>query len=243
MTWGNRLRLLLGLVVVFALVAAFTLVFNQRQQRATSTSATIGAESYPVGTDYGGIVIRQYVHEGDTVKQGQRLFDVQSLRLQQDVAAGLVPANSPAYQVAGAGTATLRATISGRISSIDVEQGAFAQAGAVLARIDRSGSLYVKADFTLTARDYARVSDRASVQIQLPNQRTVSGHVATIDVQTVNGSAQSTIRVLSAQLVEGSDNGLVAPGTPVVATLQLRDDGIFTGPSQAFSDLLRKIGL
>ena len=243
MTWGNRFRLLLGLVVVVALVATFTLVFNQRQQQATSTSATIGADSYPVGTDYGGIVTRQYVQAGDSVTKGEKLFDVQSLRLQQDVAAGLVSATSSAYPVSRDGTATLVATVSGRIATIDVEQGAFAQAGAVLAHIDRTGSLYVKADFTLTARDYARISDGAAVQVLLPNQRAVQGKVGTIEVQTVNGSAQSTIHVVSTQLVEGSDNGLVSPGTPVVATLQLRDDGILSGPSDAFADLLRKIGL
>ncbi|NEN04617.1 biotin/lipoyl-binding protein [Diaminobutyricibacter tongyongensis] len=243
MTWANRFKLLLGLIVVVALVATFTLVFNQRQQQATSTSATIGAQSYPVGTDYGGIVTRQYVQDGDTVQKGQKLFDVQSLRLQQDVAAGTISATSAAYPVSRDGTATLVATVSGRIASIDVEQGAFAQAGAVLAHIDRSDSLYVKANFTLTPRDYARISDGASVQILLPNQRTVQGTVGTIEVQTVNGSAQSTIHVVSSQLVEGSDNGLVAPGTPVVATLHLRDDGILSGPSDAFAELLRKIGL
>ncbi len=243
MTWGNRFRLLLGLVIVVVLVASLTLVFNQRQQQATSTSASIGAVAYPVGTDYGGIVTRQYVQAGDTVERGQKIFDVQSLRLQQDVAAGLVSAKSAAYPVSRDGTATLVATVSGHIASIDVQQGAFAQAGAVLAHIDRSGSLFVKAAFTLTARDYARIGDGAAVQILLPNQRTVQGKVGSIEVQTVNGSAQSTIHVVSSQLVEGSDNGLVSPGTPVVATLRLRDDGIFSGPSDAFADLLRKLGL
>ena len=243
MTWRNRFKLLFGLIVVVALVAACTLVFNQRQQQATSTSATIGAESYPVGTDYGGIVTRQYVKAGDTVRKGQKLFDVQSLRLQQDMAAGLVSASSAAYPVSRDGTATLVATVSGRISSIDVEQGAFAQAGAVVAHIDRSASLYVKADFTLTPRDYARIGDGAAVQLLLPNQRVVQGKVGTIEVETVNGSAQSTIHVVSSQLVDGSDNGLVSPGTPVVATLHLRDDGFFSGPGDAFSDFLRKIGL
>jgi multidrug resistance efflux pump len=243
MTWGNRFRLLFGLIVVVALVATFTLVFNQRQQQATSTSATIGAESLPVGTDYGGMVTHQYVKNGDQVVKGQKLFDVQSLRLQQDVAAGLISSTTAAYPVSRDGTATLLATVSGRISSISVEEGAFAQAGAVLAHIDRAQSLYIEAQYTLTARDYARITDGAPVQILLPNQRTLQGKVGRIEVHTVNGSAQSTIHVVSSQLVEGSDNGLVAPGTPVVATLHLRDDGILSGPGDAFSDLLRKIGL
>ena len=41
MTWINRLRLLAGLLGVLLLVAVLTLIFNQRQTKAASLSATI----------------------------------------------------------------------------------------------------------------------------------------------------------------------------------------------------------
>ena len=71
----------------------------------------------------------------------------------------------------------------------------------------------------------------------------LSGSVEKIEVQTVSGQAQSTILVSSRGLVEGTDDGLITPGTPVTATLHLRDDGPLAGPSDAFAALLRKIGL
>lgn len=243
MTWANRIRLALGLLVVLLLVAVSTLIFNQRQTQATSTSATIGAESFPVGTDYGGLVTAQFVKAGESVAAGQRLFTVQSLRLQEDIASGLLKPGSAPYPVGDDGTATVVAAVSGTISSIDVQQGAYAQAGTVLAHIDRRGSLFVQADFTLTARDYARVFDGAQVDLLLPNQRMLTGRVERIEVQTVSGRAQSTILVSSSGLAEGTDDGLITPGTPVTATLHLRDDGPLAGPSDAFADLLRKIGL
>jgi heme A synthase len=46
MTWINRLRLLGGLLGVIFLVAVLTLIFNQRQTKATSLSATISADRY-----------------------------------------------------------------------------------------------------------------------------------------------------------------------------------------------------
>ncbi|CAM5357278.1 HlyD family efflux transporter periplasmic adaptor subunit [Leifsonia shinshuensis] len=243
MTWGNRLRLALGLLVVLVLVAAFTLIFNQRQTQATSTSATIDAESFPVGTDYGGLVTQQFVKSGARVAAGQRLFAVQSLRLQQDIASGLLNPRTAPYPVAADGTATVVAAVSGTISSIDIQQGAYAQAGTVLAHIDRRGSLFVRADFTLTAGDYSRVADGAPVDLLLPNQRVLTGRVQRIEVQTVSGRAQSTILVSGGGLVEGADDGLITPGTPVTATLHLREDGPLSGPSDAFAAFLRKIGL
>jgi multidrug resistance efflux pump len=243
MTWRNRMRLVIGLLLVVVLVGAFTLVFYQRQSKATSTSATIGAESFPVGTDYGGLVTDQYVRAGEAVVAGQKLFTVESLRLQQDIAAGLINASSAPYPVSTNGTVALVATVSGTIASVDVQQGAYAQAGAVLAHIDRDGSLFVKADFSLTARDFSRIAQGAAVDLLLPNQRVLTGRVEKIEVKTVSGRAQSTILVSSRGLVEGTDNGLVTPGTPVTATLHLHDDGLLAGPRDALADLLRKIGL
>lgn len=246
MTWAGRARLFGGMLAVLLVVAACTLVFTQRQQRAVSTTAAITAEEYPVGTDYGGIVTQQYVHEGDTVVAGEPLFRVQSLRLQQDIASGQVSTASSAYPVSSDGTATVLASVAGTVSSVDVQQGAYAQAGAVLAKIDRSGSLAVTAQYSLTAGDYGRIAGGATVDILLPDGRTVSGRVERVDVTTVAGRAQSSILVDSSALngsPEAEGGTRFSAGTPVSATLHLRDDGILAGPTDAFAAFLRKIGL
>lgn len=246
MTWTARARLFGGMLVVLVVVAVCTLVFTQRQARAVSTTADITAEAYPVGTDYGGIITQQYVHQGDTVATGEPLFKVQSLRLQQDIASGQVSTASAAYPVSADGTATVLASVAGTVASVDVQQGAFAQAGAVLAKIDRSGTLSVTAQYSLTPGDYSRIVGGATVDILLPDGRTVTGRVERVDVTTVAGRAQSSVVVdspaLNAKHAEQGGTQFSA-GTPVEATLHLRDDGVLAGPTDAFAAFLRKIGL
>ncbi|MBX0299688.1 efflux RND transporter periplasmic adaptor subunit [Cryobacterium sp. 1639] len=243
MTWVNRLKLLVGLVGVFALVAVLTVIFNQRQSQVASASASIQAAEYPVGTDYGGIVIERLVEEGDAVSAGQPMFTVQSPTLQADVAEGLVSLENVAYSVSPDGVLTLTASIDGTVTGITTERGSFVQAGQVLATINRGGSLYVSAQFVLTSTDYARIEEGAPVQIVLPNQARISGNLDTVEVTTVDGQAETTARVISTGLADGEFNGLVAPGTPVAATLSLRDDGPLAGVGDGFHGFLQTIGL
>jgi len=89
MTWINRLRLFGGILGVLLIVAVLTLIFNQRQTKATSLDATVATDTYDVGAAYGGTVIEQFVKEGDVVDKGDELFTIQSVPLQQDIANGL----------------------------------------------------------------------------------------------------------------------------------------------------------
>jgi multidrug resistance efflux pump len=243
MTWMNRLKLAIGLVVTLAIVAAGTLVFTQRQHRALSATASIAAESYPVGTDYGGIVTRQHVTVGDEVSAGDPLFEVHSLQLRRDIASGYVVDPEVIAGLGDDGTSTIVATVDGTVASVAVPQGGFAQAGAVIATLDRNESLFVVAEFVLSARDYARIVEGAPAELLLPDQETLTGTVADIDVDTVDGQARSTVRIESAQLAAEPATGLFQSGTPVSATIRLRDDGPLAGVSDAMHDLLRKIGL
>lgn len=243
MTWANRLKLALGLVLTLAVVAAGTVIFTQRQQRAVSATASILAESYPVGTDYGGIVTHQYASVGDEVATGDPLFEVNSLQLRRDIASGYVVDPAVIAGIDGDGTSTIVATVDGTVATVSVSQGGFAQAGGVLAAVDRAGSLFVEAEFLLTARDYARIVEGTEAELLLPNQDTLAGKVTRIDVATVDGHALSTVRIESAELAASSASGLFQSGTPVSATIRLRDDGLFSGVGDAVHDLLRKIGL
>ncbi|MFP7760058.1 HlyD family efflux transporter periplasmic adaptor subunit [Marisediminicola sp. LYQ134] len=243
MTWKNRLKMFLGTVVVFVLVAGMTVIFNQRQAQVTSASAAIEAERYPVGSDYGGTVLDREVSEGDRVAAGDVLFRVQSPTLQADLAEGLLRPETVAYAVTPDGVMTLTATVDGTVGDITAERGSFVQAGQILATIDRTGSLFVSADFVLSSRDYARIEDGAAVELVLPNQSRISGQVESIDVQTSDGLAETTVTVSSEGLVDGAANNLMTRGTPVSATLLLRDDGPLAGVGDGFFDFMRKIGL
>jgi multidrug resistance efflux pump len=240
MTWKSRLKLVVGILLVLVIVAAATLVFNQRITRATSHSAEITAEAYPVGADYAGTISRRYVDNGDAVEQGQPLFEIESLQLSADLASGIIEAGGT---IGADGVLTVTSPVDGTVSGIELNQGGFAQAGTVIGVVNRAGSLYASAEFTLIPRDFARIETGSAAQIRLPNQATLQGSVTHIDVTAEGTDAVTTITVESKDLIDGQQSGLVSPGTPVSVTVSLRDDGPLAGVNDMLRDLAIRIGL
>jgi len=244
MTWTSRLRLFGGLLGVAVLVAALTLVFNQRQNKVASLTATVASDTYDVGAAYGGTVTKQYIKEGDVVKKGQRLFTIQSVALQQDLANGLKITNSAAYDVdTSMATLTYKATVHGQVSDLKAKLGNSLGSGQDFAKISVTDSQFVDAQYLLSPGDYSRVQGGAPVSILLPNNRTLSGTVTTIEVATDSGQARTDVRVDSPGLKDQALGSLAQPGTPVTATLKLRDDGPLAGVSDQASNFLQQIGL
>jgi multidrug resistance efflux pump len=241
MTWTNRFKFTLGLFFVLALVAAATLVFNQRQSRVDSSTATIAASTVQVGSDYSGLVTSVLVEEGDEVAVGDPLFTLQSLQLERDVAEGSISESRPG--VSPDGVLTVFAAVDGVVSDVKMAVGAYAQPGAVLAEVDEANTLYIEATFNLSPLDFGRIQDQAIVECVLPNQQVVTGSASTLEVETVDGQALATIHVDSSDLAWGEHQGLVQPGTPVNATLHLRDDGPLAGVSDTAKRFLHRIGL
>jgi multidrug resistance efflux pump len=243
MTWTNRLRLFGGILGVLLVVAVLTLIFNQRQTKATSLTATVAADTYDVGAAYGGTVIKQYVKEGDVVAKGDKLFTISSVPLQQDLSNGLDLQDSDAYDVDKAkGTLTYKATVAGQVTDLKAKLGNSLGTGSPFAQISVVDSQYVDAKFLLSPRDYERIEKGGDVDIVLPNDQIISGTVSTVEVSTDQGKALTEVRVDSPDLAK-SDTTVNQPGTPVTATVQLRDDGPLAGTSDLVFNFLRQIGL
>ncbi|MCU1581201.1 MAG: hypothetical protein QOD27_2200 [Microbacteriaceae bacterium] len=243
MTWGNRFRLLVGLIVIVAIVGAATLVLNQRESQVASTTASIKAISYSIGSDYAGTIVKQSVKQGDTVKQGQPLITIQSANLMAYLAQQKAKPTSTAYTIGPDGQLTLIATQPGIVSKINASVGGFVSAGQSLATIDRTGTLYTLATFKLDPYDFSRIQKGARVDLALPNSQEVAGSVSVVRVQTAGGKADATVEIASNGLEIGGHNGLVQPGTPVTAVMHLREDGPFAGVKQTVHALLLQIGL
>ena len=126
---------------------------------------------------------------------------------------------------------------------LTVKPGMFVQAGGKLVTVSKAGSLTVAAKVSLTPTDYGRLTRGAAVDLLLPNQQTIPGKVGEIAVSTVGDRAVAQIQVTSDRLVDGGEGGLIQPGTPVTATVHLRDDGPLAGTVDAGRALLRKVGL
>jgi hypothetical protein len=184
------------------------------------------------------------VQEGAIVKKGQKLFTVQSVTLQQDLANNVDISSSDAYDVdRKTATVTYKATVQGEVSDLQAKLGNSLGASQNFAKISVTDSQYVEAQYLLSPGDYGRVEQGAPVSILLPNNQSVAGTVATVEVATDSGQARTDIRVNSPELKNAALGNLAKPGTPVVATLQLRDDGPLAGVSDAAFAFLRQIGL
>ena len=241
MTWSNRFRLLTGTLVVLLIVTSATYVFSRRQGQAVSVTAQIVAASYGVGSDYSGLVVARDVKPGDHVAANDPLFVVQSLQVARDVSTGAL--DKARTDVSASGDLTVRAAVAGTIKTIDVNEGGYVSSGVVVATIEGDASLSAEAVFVLAPRDFGRIEPHAAVDLLLPDQRKVHGTVTDMSVSTVAGDAHVTVTIASDGLVAGQDNGLIRGGTPLVASLHLRDDGPLAGMKDAISNLMRKVGL
>lgn len=236
-------NLLLGLLVVAAATAGGTYLLGSRLAQTTSDSASIQVSSLAVGTDYPGTVGETFVQEGDTVQAGEALFTIESIALQRQLKEGTVAAEGGAYTVARDGTMTFLAPGDGMVSELAAHPGSFVQVGTVLARVDRAETLYVLAQFDLTPREYARVEVGAAVELSLPNTTRLSGEVESVTVSTNEGRAQALVVVASPELEQADLEGFYQPGTPVEASMALRDSGPLAEVVISLHDFGKKIGL
>jgi multidrug resistance efflux pump len=245
MTWRNRFKLFFGFIAVVAIVGVLTIMFSQRKGEAESTSASIEAITYPVGTDYAGTVVEQFVLVGDEIVAGDPIATVQSNTLAQDLADGATIADNDVFTVSPDGTLTIKSTVNGVVASMDVQQGSYAASGSTIATLAATDGLYVEAQYILDPKDFGRVHQGAEVELELPNSDVISGTVGKVEVTTEEGQAISIVRVESEALEYGSHEGLVASGTPVIATMQLRNDDVLARlvdtVTSAISDVLARI--
>ena len=243
MTWSNRLRMFFGTIAVFAIVAACTLVFTQREGQVASRTASFQAIDYSVGSDYAGTVTEEFVKEGQKVAKGAKLISVQSASLLSALKQpGGVP-ESTSYIVADNGTLTLIATEPGIVSKIETQVGSFVGAGQGLATVERAGSLFVKADYVIDAYNFTRLKSGSKVDIVLPNHDRLAGKVSKLSVDTVDGKAHVKLEITGSNFTQGSHSGLVATGTPLTAMVHLRDDGPLAGIRDSVFKVLEQVGL
>jgi multidrug resistance efflux pump len=250
----SRLKLWAGIIVVLIVMSLLTILFNQRQHSVASVTATVDAPVTVVASGYGGVVIDQAVHLGDSVKAGQHLFTVSSASLLPDTTAPttttttktkpLVDISNIAYDVnAAKGTISYKAVTDGYISELSGVNGTFLAGGVPLATIVADGQRTVLATYRLAPLDYGRIENGAQVELFLPNNKKLAGTVTGVSVKTDLGEALAEVTVKCDDLKDPSLGTLGRRGTPVVAVMSLRDDGILAGPTQMVLNFLTKVGL
>jgi multidrug resistance efflux pump len=244
MTWGNRLRLFIGILAVLLVCGVLTLVVNQRERQAFSSNATVEAVQYQVGSDYGGIMVDQFVEPGTAVGEGDRLFTVSSFSLQKDLANGLDPVSTEAYELdARTGLVTYLASADGTLEDFDARQGGYIPGGETVAVITQDDTAFVEARFRLQPVDYARIRVGGRADVELPSREVLRGKVSAISVETADGIAYATVQVDVPRLRSDEYAAFSQPGSPVAVTLTLHDDGLLAGPTDEFLQFLHRIGV
>jgi hypothetical protein len=229
--------------MVIAVVAALTLVVNQRSRQAFSTNAQVAADRSTVGSEYGGVVVQQHAKEGAEVERGQKLFTISSLDLRRDLSNGLEPVSTHSYLIdAVRGRVTFLAPMSGTLTDLEAEQDTFLAAGD-MATITAGGTQFVTAQFRLTPDQYGRIRIGGAARIELPTRSRMSATVSDVSVQTSDGVAVTTVDLSVPRLESESLTSLNQPGSPVSVTLTLADAGVLAGPTDSLMNFLHRVGV
>ncbi len=245
MTVLNRVKLIIGLILVIAISCGLILLFNQRQAQVDSRQAEVRAPVATVGMAYSGVVTSLNVANGKRVNKGDVLMVTASQDLRQAVALGARPTSNIAFDVdIQASTITYKAAIDGYISGLSAHVGSFLPAGGQIASVVGDGDRSVVGVFELDPTQYQRVEVGAPVKVMLPDNTMLSGTTTDVEVTTSAGARTTTkISISCPELGNPKYESMARLGSPVTAIVSLRDDGILAGPTDAFMTFLTKIGL
>lgn len=230
-----RIKLLLGAVTIVGLVAALTMHMNKQMSTVHDVTATLRSQEYTVGTDYSGVLARQFVQAGDHVEAGQPIAVVKSNLLGRDITNGLVAPETSPYEIRGNNTLVLRATSPGTITAAPFIKGAFIPENTQLAHVQVQDTTFVDAQFRLSAQEYAQIRNADRVTVTLPNKDQVTATISAVSVRTTGGRAQTRVTATAPRL---ADDSLFTAGTPVDVRVQLPRDGLVTSLTDAATGLL-----
>lgn len=217
-------KLLFGIIIV-ALVCFGLVVYEN------SYLATIGAHSvsvilptYNVGTEYNGIVTKQFVNLGSSVKSGQQMFEIKSDGLTADLSNGSLSQSNLIYQQASDGGFIITAGQAGVVTQLSALQGSFVNAGSSMAVITGTKGASIKADFELSNPQYNKVTPETPIDVTLGGSQ-FTARITGITQESNNGQTQTLIAASLPNL--GQTQTVYASGTPVTAKLVLSDHTLY----------------
>ena len=241
MKFTSRLKFIIGILFVIAIVGALAVYLNGIMSVSQSSKAELAADSTSIGTDYPGLVVKQNVEEGDKVTKGQVLFEIQSAQLNDALTTRNVSVSSLPFSVDPVTNyIQLKASDNGVVEKIDYHAGSYAPAGGIVATVNTVGSLYVIAHFHLSPPDYARIVKTSKIDLRLPDNSTQQTTIFSIALES-NGNSTDTVVKARIKNADISDFRF-SVGTPVQATLQLSQDNWFQGLFTVIEQLFKPLG-
>lgn len=214
-----RVRFLIGLLVVVAIVGGLFVLLNYRMSNVSSRKATLETDAYALSSGYDGVLKRIYVSPGDKVNEGDRLFEISSPGLTQAIESEKAKKSSPLYEITSDGNMVLLATAQGTVQQVNYTNGAYIEANKTIATIATNNARYVIAYYLLSAPDYARINRDNRVHVTLPDNSRYDAKVFDISLEQ---DGEQVFTVVRARLPEDAKIlPTFASGTPVTSTWQL----------------------
>jgi len=233
---SGKLRLMIGILVVVLLVGGLTLYLNYAMSLSHSVKATLDAQARSVGTDYSGLVVKQNVEQGQEVSKDDVLFEIDSQELKQRLSNGSLSSAGLALDPATQNL-QLRATNSGVVDDIFFREGAYVAGGAVVATVYVIDSLFVKAHFQLSPPDYARIEKDKKIELLFPDNTRKEAEITTINLES-SEDKENVDTVITAKILDTDMSDFrFSVGTPVDATLHLKQDAWYQNIINFFRDL------
>ncbi|HEU4515576.1 MAG TPA: HlyD family efflux transporter periplasmic adaptor subunit [Nocardioidaceae bacterium] len=239
MTFLNRVKYLFGMLLVLGLVGILLLHLNTQIGTVHGDTATLKTRSYSVGTDYPGVLVREYVEVGDRVEEGQPMYVVKSQQLNRDISNGVVNPRTSPYEIRNKNEMVVRANAPGKVVEVGYIEGSLTPVNAVLAEVEADDTTQVEADFLLTPEEYVLIRKADEVRVTLPSQRQVDATITDVSVQTDGDRAQTRVQAVAPEL---TNEGLFTSGTPLEVEVQLRDNGLLHSAEQAIRGLFTPSG-
>ncbi len=239
MTWKNRFKFTMGILVTIGLVGALFVYLNYSMSRVASHTAQLAADAYSVGVDYSGILDKSYVQAGQKVQKGDKLFEIRSAALATSLSQRQVTSGTLLFGLTSDGDVLVTASKQGTVRKINYQIGSFVPANSEIASVSLDGSLYVLATYKLSSPDYARINYDSVVVVTLPDNRTAEGKI--FDVSLGHSDSEKQVETIVKARLNPKDvnTAVFVPGTPVETTWQLDTDTWYNTIVQAINSLIR----
>ena len=222
MKFTSKLKFITGMVSVVLLVGVLILYLNNSLSTIDTPKANLRAETITIGTDYAGLIVKNHVEEGATITKGQKLFEIQSQQLIEEMASPQFKASSLPFKIdPTTNNIIIEARDDGIVQEIFYLAGAYVPKSGILANVNTPDSLYVEAHFNLTPPNYARLKKGADMRVTFPDNSKTDAQIYNISLENKDNVVDTVIkaRIVNANLSDFKFN----VGTPVEATVKLAD--------------------
>jgi multidrug resistance efflux pump len=213
----TKLALIGGFSVLGLIAGALIIYLNWTYAATESNRAQLTLQTYTVGTSYAGIITKQTVSVGDSVVEGQTLFEIKSDELTQQLLSTKALRSNLMYPLGSDGQILVTASRPGVVRQIDYNQGSFVGAYKQLASIADTTTIGVAADFTVNKSQLNRLTAATPVRITLPSGKALTGRITSIS-QSIKDN-QSVTTVKASLPVDAGAQLYAASGTAVSVKL------------------------